>query len=115
MKSGSFDVAESHCNETNRTVNLNTSAVGYSDRSYWIGIRSRMQPQDNCKTVNVGNGTNVTDFRLNKCSVVVCSDLKFVRYVRCNKLYPPVCTREINATNSGEFTFLQYELRHDLC
>ena len=67
-----------------------------------------MKPQDNCKTVNVGNGTNVTDFRLSSCSVVVCSNLNFVRYERCNhKLHPPVCTKEINTTNSGEFTFGQ--------
>lgn len=95
--------AESHCEGKNGSVNVNTSLVGEPEHSYWIGLSGLSPNKSNCKNTTIAeNGTNVTDFRLSKCSIVQCSDLKFLRYVRCNdELRPPVCIKA-RSTN-GEF------------
>ena len=69
--------------------------MGGPEHSYWMGLSGLSPNKSNCKnTTIVGNGKNVTDFRLSECSVVQCHDLKFIKYVPCKWMRPPVCIKE---------------------
>ncbi len=73
------------------------------NQSYWLGLSKKINANEkSCTVATVGNGTNVTDYRLNRCLLVQCSDFTIIKYGRCNGvMYRPICIKDAEISSEG--------------
>ena len=72
-------------------------------QSYWLGLTREVNANESgCIETSVGNGTHVTDYRLNRCLVAACSNFTRTRYSRCDNARHPMCIKNVEIVEDEE-------------
>ena len=101
--------AQSNCQDQNSQLFQLDYAYGFDvnnippNQSYWLGLSKKINAnEESCTVATVGDGTNVTDYRLNRCLLVQCSDFTIIQYGRCNGvMYRPICIKDAEISSQG--------------
>jgi hypothetical protein len=84
-------------------MDLASNNITQPDQTYWFGLIKQINAGENsCTRSTVGNGKIVTDYRLNKCLTVQCSDLNISKYGNCDLMHHPVCIKSAIIGGEGE-------------